>query len=98
MAVTRSGRFFYYMPIACSGKGIKRGPDNLNSALYTALEYINGNDGAPNATAQIAIASAKKEAEDVISKINALFEGQWKGYREKAEGVRFSLFKEVNKF
>ena len=38
MAVTRSGRFFYYMPIACLGKGLKRVPEFGEEFLLQAIQ------------------------------------------------------------
>lgn len=78
-------------------KGIQRNPDVLNAQFYKALGYINGGQGAPNATAQIAIAEAKREAEAIIGQVNVLFETQWKEYRAKAEAVRYSLFKDFER-
>jgi photosystem II stability/assembly factor-like uncharacterized protein len=78
-------------------KGIQRKNDNLNSSLYTAMEYINSGLGAPNPTAQIAVEQAKKRAEKLIEQVNLLFDTQWKAYREKAETIKFSLFKDFNR-
>jgi hypothetical protein len=78
-------------------KGIKRSSKNLNSKLYSAMGYLNANNAAPNATAQTAVAVAKREAEAVVNQVNGLFEGQWKSYREKVEAVQYSLFKAVER-
>ena len=78
-------------------KGIQRNPNVLNARLRMAMEYIDSGSGAPNATAQVAIANAKSETEALIEKVNALFEKNWKEYREKAEAIRYSLFKDFDK-
>ena len=75
-------------------KGIERDPNNLNAYLFKALGYIGDGMGAPNATAQIAIREAKQEVDKLVARVNGLFEKDWKTYREKAEGIKYSLFKE----
>ena len=79
------------------GKGIQRNPENLNAKFWNALGYIDGGAGAPNAATLTSINTAKKAAEQVIEKVNALCEVQWKEYRAKAETVKFSLFKDFDK-
>jgi photosystem II stability/assembly factor-like uncharacterized protein len=78
-------------------KGIQRNPAVLNAQFFQALEYIGGGRGAPNAVAQTAIATAKREAEALLEKVNALFDTQWKGYRAKVEAVQYSLFKDFDR-
>ncbi len=75
-------------------KGIQRNPNNLNSRLRRAMYYINDGRGAPNATAQIAIDTAREETEKVLERINKLFDKPWAEYRGKAEAVRAVLFKD----
>ncbi len=79
------------------GKGIQRSFDNLNAMFWRAREYVNEGIGAPNATAQTAIDRANRDAETIVGRINALFEKQWKAYREKVEAVRYSLFKDFDR-
>lgn len=79
------------------GKGIQRGPAGLNSMVWQAMGYINGNQGAPNATTKIAIDRAKSEAEAVITSINSLFDTQWVDFRKKVEAIQYSLFKDWGK-
>lgn len=78
-------------------KGIQRNPETMNAKFFTALEYVGGNIGAPNTVAQTAISTAKKQAEELIGKVNALFDTQWKDYRTKVEAVKYSLFKDFEK-
>jgi len=79
------------------GKGIQRNPENLQSRLYRALGYINAGAGAPNAATQIAIERAKRDALQLIDRINALFDQPWTNYRAKAEALKYSLFKPYDK-
>jgi hypothetical protein len=78
-------------------KGIKRNPNNLNSLLRRASYYINDGRGAPNATAQISVKTAREETEKVLEKVNTLLDKPWAEYREKAEGVKATLFKNWEK-
>ncbi|TNE68084.1 MAG: hypothetical protein EP344_01670 [Bacteroidetes bacterium] len=75
-------------------KGIQRNPNQLNSTLRQAVSYIEASPGAPNGNARIAIEKARMEADQLLGRIDALFEGPWKVYREKAESIEFSLFKD----
>lgn len=86
-------KFFQHKEV----KGIQRNPNVLVSQIRKALGYIGGGVGAPNATTQTAIATAKKDADALIEAVNLLFETKWKEYREKAEAVKFSLFKEFDR-
>ncbi len=75
-------------------KGIQPGHEGLNSKYWRARSYIGGSNGAPNAAAQTAIMLAKQDTEDVLNKINKLFDGPWKEYRTKVEAIKYSLFKD----
>lgn len=78
-------------------KGIQRNPNVLNAHLSQAFEYIEGNQGPPNAIAQLSIENAKKSTDTVLERINAFFEVRWKEYRAKAEAVQYSLFKDFDR-
>jgi len=78
-------------------KGIKRNPNNLNSLLRRASYYINDGRGAPNATAQISVKTAREETEKVLERVNTLLDKPWAEYREKTEGIKATLFKDWNK-
>ncbi len=78
-------------------KGIQRNPNVLNAHLSLAFDYIEGNQGAPSASAQVAITSAERETEELIGKVNALFDTLWKDYRAKVEAVQYSLFKDFDR-
>ncbi|MBK8424879.1 MAG: hypothetical protein IPL27_02355 [Lewinellaceae bacterium] len=83
-------KFFQHKEV----KGIQRNPDVLTARFRKAIGYIYGGQGVPNATAQIAVTEAKREAEALIEQVNTLFDTPWKTYRAKAETVRYSLFKD----
>lgn len=75
-------------------KGYTAPVESLNSKFYDAYNYIGQSKGAPNQNAQIAIKRATTEADRVLAKVEQVMGEQWKTYREKAEGVKFSLFKD----
>ncbi len=75
-------------------KGIQRNPNTLNSTFYRATTYINESKGAPNQNAQIAIKKAESEVTKILEKVEQILGPQWKAYKEKAQTVQFSLFKE----
>ncbi|MCB0576232.1 MAG: hypothetical protein KDC61_16875, partial [Saprospiraceae bacterium] len=62
-----------------------------------AIRYINGGQGAPNASARLAIDDAKKYWAELLEKVNALFDGPWKEFRNRVEAVQYSLFKDFDK-
>ena len=78
-------------------KGIQRGRQGLNSFYWNALGYINGNMGAPNSTAKIAIDKARRETDEILEKVNKLFDNQWVEYRKQVEAIKYSLFKDWDK-
>ncbi|MFN4255403.1 MAG: WD40/YVTN/BNR-like repeat-containing protein [Saprospiraceae bacterium] len=79
------------------GKGIQRNPNYLTSHFWRARGYIEEGRGAPNPAAQTAVEIAKSKTESIISRVNTLFDTQWKDYRSKAEAVRYSLFKDFDR-
>jgi len=86
-------KFFQHKEV----KGIQRNPNVLVSQIRKAIGYIGGGVGAPNASTQTAITSAKKEADALIESVNLLFDTKWKEYREKVEAIKFSVFKEFDR-
>ncbi len=78
-------------------KGIQRNPNALNAYLARPFDYIEGNQGAPNAATQTSISIAKRETDKVVELVNELFDTSWKDYRSKVETVKFSLFKDFDK-
>ena len=78
-------------------KGIQRNPNTLSSKLRSAQTYIRQSEGAPNGSARIAIARANEATDELAAKINALAEGPYKEFREKASSIQFELFEELDK-
>ena len=74
-------------------KGIQRVVDGLNSSLYTANGYIYASKGAPSQNARHALAAARKDASEVLTRINNFIANDWAEYQKKVETANFSLFK-----
>ena len=54
---------------------------------------MNASDGAPGQSAQITMAAAKKELNEVVNRINQFFTKDFATYQQKVEAAAFSLFK-----
>lgn len=78
-------------------KGIERNANALNNKLFKAVGYLNDGTGTPNPTARLAEQEAVKAIQQIRERVNALFDEPWKKYQEKAEAVRYSLFKPFNR-
>lgn len=79
------------------GKGIQRNPNTLNGLLGRPFDYIENNMGAPTADGRIAIENAKNALKNVLERINLLFDKPWTDYRNKAEVIKYSLFKDFER-
>jgi hypothetical protein len=75
-------------------KGIQPDSKDLNADFWSAKMYIGESEGAPSQTAQVAIKKAEDNLAQTLARIDQFFLSQWKPYREKAEAVKYSLFKE----
>lgn len=75
-------------------KGIQRNPEELNSYFWQARGYIEDSYGPPSPTAQLAIKKVEDATNQLLQRIDAVLGTQWKTYREAAEKVPYSLFKE----
>jgi len=75
-------------------KGIQRNPDQLNSVLFGALNYIRTSWGEPQENAMISLDRAKKMTLMTSSKVAAFFNGEWKTYQEKVAGLDVKIFKD----
>ncbi len=74
-------------------KGISRTDDNLTTTIFRTTSYLNASDGAPGQSAQITMAAAKKELNEVVNRINQFFTKDFATYQQKVEAAAFSLFK-----
>ena len=70
--------------------------ERLTGLLWQAWEHILSGTEAPGKTAETALLRAEKELSPVLLKINALFNGKWKSYREQVEKIWPSPFEDLN--
>lgn len=75
-------------------KGIQRNPEELNSYFWQARGYIEDSYGPPSPTAQLAIKKVEGATNQLLQRIDALLDSPWKTYKEAAEKIPYSLFKE----
>ena len=75
-------------------RGIDSVTPTLNGALWNARGYLGDAPGKPGANAMAAVAQARKEVADIVTRVNAFFEKDWAEYRKATEAIQFSLFKE----
>jgi photosystem II stability/assembly factor-like uncharacterized protein len=75
-------------------KGIQRNPDQLNSLLFGASNYIRSSWTAPQENAMFAVKKAKINTEQIINEVNSFIGGQWKTYQMEAKTLEIKIFKE----
>lgn len=75
-------------------KGIQRNPDELNSILRGAGQYISSSWEAPGQNAQFAFEKARLKTEEVNNAVNAFFAKDWAEYRSKVEALTLKVFKD----
>lgn len=75
-------------------KGIQRNPDELNSVLRGAGQYIGSSWESPGSNAMLAYTKAALKTSEVLTAVNAFINGDWAEYRKKAEGLQPKLFKD----
>lgn len=79
------------------GKGINRQEEHLTAKLGAARWYISSGEGAPSPNALIPYNIAKKDVASIIEKVNTLIDKQLTEFQTKAEAIKYSLFKKVEK-
>jgi photosystem II stability/assembly factor-like uncharacterized protein len=75
-------------------KGIQRNPDQLNSVLYTANNYIGSSWSAPQKNAILAMNNAEEVTGLCVSKVNDFIANDWNEYRKKVNEIQVKIFKE----
>lgn len=75
-------------------KGIQRNPDQLNSLLFGASNYIRSSWTAPQENALVAVEKAKITTNQVVQDVSAFIEGDWKVYQEDVKKLEIKIFKE----
>jgi hypothetical protein len=80
-----------------SGKGINRNEDHLTAKIWNARSYLDACEGAPTPNALLPFSVMKKEINAVVEKVNVLIDKDLSAFQTKAEAVKYSLFKKVEK-
>ncbi|MEY4903645.1 MAG: hypothetical protein RLZZ292_1460, partial [Bacteroidota bacterium] len=78
-------------------KGINRDDQTLLSKLYTTSNYLGSSEGNPSANMWLSYEQTKIEVEKIVTKVNNLVEKDYAAWQAKAEAVKYSLFKKVDK-
>lgn len=79
-------------------KGLVRSQDNLSAKLNRAFGYLNASEGAPSASAMIAVRQAMETAGTTLVAVNKFFQKDWTDYQAQVEAVKASLFKKPEVF
>ncbi len=79
------------------GKGINRSEEHLTSKIWGARWFIESCEGSPSPNALVPFNLFKKEVATIIDKVNVLIDKELPNFQAKAEGVKYSLFKKVEK-
>lgn len=74
-------------------KGIVRVNDAWNNDIYKAMYMVGSSMGKPEENALITVKQAKEHTERLLNKVNQFFDTDWKKYKDKVEGIKYSLFK-----
>lgn len=75
-------------------KGIQRNPDQLNSLLFGASNYIRSSWTAPQENAMLAVQKSKVNTNLVINEVNSFISTEWKTYQMDAKTLEIKIFKE----
>ena len=75
-------------------KGIQRNPDQLNSMIFGAREYINSSWPVPGANAILALEHAKTKTNRASEAVRRFDEESWKEYKDKVSKLNMIIFKE----
>lgn len=75
-------------------KGIQRNPNELNSVLYDAMNYVRTSWTTPQGNAMIAMERAKHMTAKTIKAVEGFLAGPYAEYQQKAKSLTLKLFKE----
>ncbi len=80
-------------------QGITRNPEvTVSQRLRSASWYVNSRFGNQTSTEKQLVSQFKDSLKEALEKTNALFEKDWKSYKEEVEKVKISPFKEIKSF
>ena len=76
-------------------QGISRPPQiTVTTVMQQAMQYIGGKQTAPGAQEEKLVQGAEEMIDQAIQRINALFTGKWKDYRQQVDATKINLFKD----
>ncbi|MBC7885819.1 MAG: hypothetical protein H7X99_10110 [Saprospiraceae bacterium] len=75
-------------------KGIQRNPDQLNSILSEALNYIRSSWTAPKENAMVAFNLAKLKTQKTVKAVDTFISNDWEKYKGKVKVMEVKIFKE----
>jgi hypothetical protein len=75
-------------------KGIVYQAHLPSSKVSSAMDYLQGNMGKPNATELMAVSKAEASVKTAIQPINTFFETTWKPFQEKVKNRQMPVIKE----
>ena len=62
--------------------------------MQQAMQYIGSKQPIPGAQEEKLVTGAEEMIEQAVQRINSLFDGKWKAYRQQVEATKVNLFKE----
>ena len=93
-AMTDSLKILEELIVNPRGKqGIVRNPNILSATVGTVNRYLFSNLSGPNKSHEYLMIKAKRESEQVLTKVNLFFDNEWQKYQSEVENANLSLFK-----
>ncbi len=93
-AMTDSLKILEELIVNPRGKqGIVRNPNILSATVGTVNRYLFSNLSGPNKSHEYLMVKAKRESEQVLTKVNLFFDNEWQKYQSEVENANLSLFK-----
>ena len=78
------------------GKGIQRDPNTINTSIWYALGYLGSKTNATKSNAELSSNMVTNKINEMVEKVNTLINKDWVNFKEKAEKIPFSLFKNLD--
>ena len=76
-------------------QGISRPPQIVvTTVMQQAMQYIGSKQTAPGAQEEKLVQGAEEMIEQAVQRINSLFDGKWKAYRQQVDATKINLFKD----
>ena len=69
----------------------------LMSKVWNARRFLGTSTAGPTPNGRYAVATAERQAAEVVSGINTFFGGDWKDYLDKIKALKLDIFKEFDR-